>query len=146
MRSTRNRSGILLTLAQYISSTPCYVSKLPFGWTELSTERATDRGACIRASWANPEIEEWSGLNGSRPCKWFPSLPGETGTGKRRFAGNFRLDRSIPRSPGSGLQQRHSRVIRMHRHTGKYPRYLSIPPSCGIEAPRVYCIPSKAMG
>ena len=33
---------------------------------------------------------------------------GETGTGKRRFAGDFRLERSIPRSPESGLQQRHS--------------------------------------
>ena len=39
---------ILLTLAQYISSTPCYVSKLQllFFWLEI-TERATDRGACM---------------------------------------------------------------------------------------------------
>ena len=42
------------------------------------------------------------------PLQMVPILPGETGTGKRRFAGDFRLDRSIPRYPGSGLQQRHS--------------------------------------
>ena len=39
---------ILLTLAQYISSTPCYVYKLQllFFWLDR-TERATDRGACM---------------------------------------------------------------------------------------------------
>ena len=34
-------------------------------------------------------------------------LPGEMGTQKRRFAGDFHLDRSFA-SPGSGLQQCHS--------------------------------------
>ena len=63
---------ILLTLAQYISNTPCYVSKLQllFFWLDR-TERCVQERPAL--AWANPEIEEWSGLNGSRPCKWFPS-------------------------------------------------------------------------
>ena len=68
---------ILLTLAQYISSTPCYVSScFSFGWTELSERRIAER-VCVQErpalAWANPEIEEWSVLIGSHPCKSFPS-------------------------------------------------------------------------
>ena len=102
---------ILLTLAQFISSTPCYVSKLQlfFFWLDR-TERATDRGACMcsRASCLGLGEPGDRGMERSKrksPLQIVPILPG---TGKRRFAGDFRLDRSIPRSPGSGLQQRHS--------------------------------------
>ena len=108
---------ILLTLAQYISSTPCYVSKLQllFFWLDR-TERGTDRGAsmCSRASCLGLGEPGDRGMERSKwksPLQMVPILPpGETGTGKRRFAGDFGLDRSIPRSPGSGLQQRHSRI------------------------------------
>ena len=47
-----------------------------------------------------PEIEEWSALNGRFPV---PVSPGEMGT---IYKGDFRLDRSIPRSPGSPGQGR----------------------------------------
>ena len=111
---TRNRSGILLMLAQYyISSTPCYVSKLQllFFWLDR-TERATG-GACMcsRASCLGLGEPGDRGMEQSKrksPLQMVPILPGETGTGKRRFAGDFSLNRSIPRSPRSGLQQRHS--------------------------------------
>ena len=101
---------ILLTLAQYnISSTPCYVSKLQllFFWLDR-TERATDRGACMcsRASCLGMGEPGDRGMERSKrksPLQMVPILPGETDTGKRRFTGDFRLDRSIPRSPGSGL-------------------------------------------
>ena len=102
---------ILLTRAQYISSTQCYVSKtqLLFFWLDR-TELATDRGACMcsRASCLGLGEPGERGMERSKrksPLQMVPILPG---TGKRRFAGDFRLDRSIPRSPGSGLQQRHS--------------------------------------
>ena len=60
---------ILLTLAQYISSTPCMLSQQTaaaflFGWTELSERRIAERvHVCVQKrpalAWANPEIEEW---------------------------------------------------------------------------------------
>ena len=69
---------ILLTLAKYISSTPCYVSKLQllFFWLDR-TERATDRGACMcsRASCLGLGEPEDRGMERSKrksPLKWFP--------------------------------------------------------------------------
>ena len=94
---------ILLTLAQYIYSTPCYVYKLQllFFWLDR-TERATDCGACMcsRASYLGLGEPGDRGMERSKrksPMQMVPILPpGETGTGKRRFAGDFHLDCSIP--------------------------------------------------
>ena len=187
---------ILLTLAQYISSTPCYVYKLQlFFWLD-KTERATDRGACMcsRASCLGLGEPEDRGMERSKRKSPLQMVPRRNGHGETSFrrrlpfrplhssisgvgatatplrairiaqAGRSRtrtfsaprsVARSVPsgrRSPpnvsdyanaydakqlgnpiGVSLVTNTCRLTHgFRRHTGKYPRCLSLPPSGSV--------------